>query len=103
MPFTTFEQGIIKPGIDGGRFSSYYHPEDISIIMNQPGAMAVHAIPASVGDPALDCTILIAVQHDKSGNITAMFTGPNNLAALPCPPYTREGGEFLKNPQPASR
>lgn len=102
MPFTTFKDGKIVLGGAGNGDLSYFHPEDISVILSQPGAMAVEAIRAKVGvNPTIECVVLIAVQFDKSGQITSRFTSEDHLAALPCPPYTREGGEFFRDPKPA--
>ena len=99
MPFTTCSQASLNAG-DGGAQASYFHPEDISIVMSQPDAVGVTSMNAVVS--GVNCKVLVAVSVlNTDGTIAEKLDGPNHLMAIACPPFNKKGGIFEPVPVPA--
>ena len=99
MPFTTCSQASFDVG-NGGDVPSYFHPEDISIIMSQPDAIAATCRNAIVSGTA--CKVLVAVTgFNPDGTISGILDDENHLMAIACPPFNKKGGIFEPVPEPA--
>lgn len=98
MPFTTCSQASFNAGDGGG--PSYFHPEDISIVMSQPGALAVTCMNAIVS--GVECKVLVAVSaFHENRTIAEKLDDQNHLMAIACPPFNKAGGIFEPEPEPA--
>jgi len=88
----------------------YFHPEDISILLNQDGAVAVTSVGVKIKDNQM-ITALIGVEgqgengepailENNTLKITRLDKAGRNFIALPCPPYNNNGGLFLTDLTP---
>ena len=77
----------------------YFHPQDIAVVMSQPGAISVQVDNARINGH--DCLILLAVtQVDEKDVVIARLDRPNDIIAVLCPPFRKRGGVFDPNPHP---
>ena len=77
----------------------YFHPQDISVVMNQPGAISTQVENAKINGH--DCLVLIAVtQVDEKDEVIARLDQTNDIIAIGCPPFRKKGGVFDPDPHP---
>jgi hypothetical protein len=74
----------------GPRANAYFHPEDIDIVLDQPGANAIHHINVRVNGQ--DCAVIIGVNEFTPAGVTTLLDEVDDLIALPCPPFNQAGG-----------
>ncbi len=76
--------------------SPFFYVEDLVVLMNQPGVVALRVINANIGaqpDTNKQNTIaLIGVIPGESLDTYISLDGPNDLMALGCSPYNIKGG-----------
>lgn len=98
MPITTKSKVFLAGPLTGGG-PAYFHPEDVSIVMSQPGAVAVTVVDAIINNT--QCRVMVAVQEfDENGVILKVLDDADHLVAVGCPPFNKAGGVFLSDPQP---
>ena len=83
----------------GARPNAYFHPEDIKIILEQKGAIAVTQVNAIIDGQ--DCAVLVGVSVLGGGPptvATILLDSVGDLIVLPCPPLNHAGGVRLSFP-----
>ena len=94
MPYTTRDKvDLVQPGTTG---TSGFYSEDISAVLNQPGANRVtnYIATLSNGSSNDEFSILIAVDKELE-----LLNGADDLVALSCPPFDGNAGQFKANPE----
>ena len=103
MPVTTISKITLDQG-DGGPSSNVFYPKDITIVLSQPDVIAVKCFNAMAGNPPKPGRVLVGVTDivyaadGKTIVSTVNLVGPNNFAAMGCPPYNDQGGEYVTEP-----
>ncbi len=79
---------------------SYFHPQDIAVVLSQPGVISFQVENAKINGH--DCLVLIGVTAvDENEEVTARLDGENDIIATNCPPFKKRGGIFDPDPQPS--
>jgi hypothetical protein len=97
MAFTTVSK--VTLGGNGTTDPHYFKSLDVNLVSNQNGSLGTIVIPAIIAGIHTNVTVGV---HMFQGALVPM-NDPDNLAALPCPPFDRHpDGMYLPNPDPNS-
>ena len=82
---------------------SFFYKKDIDLVWSQPGVEAVEIMKAVVDGQETLVMVGVKIYKDQQNDMSVnqRLDQPHHFVALLCPPFQRQGGEYL-NLQPGN-